>query len=181
MAGLFAGDRVAATSSASVPTDEVLRAGVRQLPAIDAFATKAGKEASVMVWNYHEDDLTAASSEVNLAVSGIPSGIHKVLLEHYRIDQNHSNAFTVWQAMGSPQSPTPEQYAQLRAARTAPNLYLAGVARCGLGRDSEDYTTPAPAGHLAAPPELVKPCANSFWSKIREAQLGVQLEVVGCR
>jgi xylan 1,4-beta-xylosidase len=39
-----------------------------------------------------------------------------VRLEHFRIDDTHSNAFTVWKAMGSPQDPTPEQYAQLKAA-----------------------------------------------------------------
>ena len=47
---------------------------------------------------------------------GIPVGIKRVRLEHFRIDDTHSNAFTVWKAMGSPQSPTPEQLAQLQAA-----------------------------------------------------------------
>jgi xylan 1,4-beta-xylosidase len=28
----------------------------------------------------------------------------------------HSNSYTVWKAMGSPQTPTPEQYAELQAA-----------------------------------------------------------------
>jgi xylan 1,4-beta-xylosidase len=39
-----------------------------------------------------------------------------VLLQHYRIDETHSNSYTVWKKMGSPQPPTPEQYTQLRAA-----------------------------------------------------------------
>jgi xylan 1,4-beta-xylosidase len=39
-----------------------------------------------------------------------------VLLEHYRIDETHSNSYAAWKNMGSPQSPTPEQYAQLKAA-----------------------------------------------------------------
>ena len=38
-------------------------------------------------------------------------GIH-----HYRIDQQHSNAYTLWKQMGSPPQPTPEQYTQLEAA-----------------------------------------------------------------
>ena len=33
-----------------------------------------------------------------------------------RIDADHSNAYTVWQRLGSPESPSPEQYAQLEAA-----------------------------------------------------------------
>ena len=37
-------------------------------------------------------------------------------MEHYRIDADHSNAYTVWQQMGSPQQPTAEQHARLEAA-----------------------------------------------------------------
>ena len=116
MAGMFSGDRVAITSTAAVPTDDILHAGVRAQPDIDAFATHGDREASVMLWNYHDDDLPAAGSEVTVTVSGLPHGIAKVLVEHYRIDQTHSNAFTAWQAMGSPQNPTPAQFAQLQAA-----------------------------------------------------------------
>ena len=53
---------------------------------------------------------------VQVTVTGIPAGVKKVLLEHYRIDETHSNSYTAWKAMGSPQSPTQEQYAQLQAA-----------------------------------------------------------------
>jgi xylan 1,4-beta-xylosidase len=35
-------------------------------------------------------------------------------VRHWRIDQTHSNAFTVWRAMGRPQHPTPEQLAELK-------------------------------------------------------------------
>ena len=69
-----------------------------------------------MVWNYHEDDVPAPPSEVTVTISGVPSGVRRVLLEHFRIDGEHSNAFTAWQQMGSPQNPTPEQYAHLQAA-----------------------------------------------------------------
>jgi xylan 1,4-beta-xylosidase len=89
---------------------------VRQNPDIDAFATRDTREAAVMLWNYHDDDLPAAGAEVQVTVSGIPAGVHRVLLQHYRIDQDHSNAYTVWKAMGSPQKPTPEQYKQLQSA-----------------------------------------------------------------
>jgi xylan 1,4-beta-xylosidase len=36
-----------------------------------------------------------------------------VRLGQYRIDNDHSNAFTAWQRMGSPQQPTASQYAAL--------------------------------------------------------------------
>ena len=39
-----------------------------------------------------------------------------MLVRQYRIDRDHSNAYTLWEEMGSPQNPTPEQYARLKAA-----------------------------------------------------------------
>ncbi len=116
MAGLMSGERVATTSTGQVPLDDLVKAGVRQGPDVDAFATRADREAAVMVWNYHDDDLAAPVAEVRLAVAGLPASVKKVLLEHYRIDEIHSNAYTVWKKMGSPHAPTPEQYAELKAA-----------------------------------------------------------------
>ena len=53
---------------------------------------------------------------MQVTVTGIPAGVKRVLLEHYRIDETHSNSYSLWKAMGSPQSPTPEQYVRLKAA-----------------------------------------------------------------
>ena len=116
MAGLMSGERVATTSTGQISLDDIMSNGVRQAPDVDAFATKAEREAAVMVWNYHDDDLPAPGADVQVIVAGVPAGVKKVLLEHYRIDETHSNSYTVWQAMGSPQQPTEEQYAQLKAA-----------------------------------------------------------------
>jgi xylan 1,4-beta-xylosidase len=35
---------------------------------------------------------------------------------HFRIDRDHSNAYSAWLAMGSPQTPTAGQYSALEAA-----------------------------------------------------------------
>ena len=116
MAGLMSGERVLTSSSGQIPLNDILSSGVRQAPDVDAFATNAGHEAAVMLWNYHDDDLPAPGTSVHLTVEGIPAGVKKVLLEHFRIDDTHSNSYTVWKAMGSPQSPTPEQYAEIKQA-----------------------------------------------------------------
>jgi xylan 1,4-beta-xylosidase len=116
MAGLVSGDRVSATSSASISAEDIAKSGVRAQPDVDAFATKSSHEAAVMLWNYHDEDLPVPASPVTVKISGIPATVHKVLLEHFRIDDTHSNAYTVWMAMGSPQDPTPDQYAQLKSA-----------------------------------------------------------------
>jgi xylan 1,4-beta-xylosidase len=116
MAGMMSGERVETSSTGEVPLDAILSDGVRQAPDVDALATKSEHEAAVLLWNYHDDDLPAGGADVQVTIAGIPEGVKKVLLDHYRIDDTHSNSYTVWKAMGSPQSPTPEQYTQLKEA-----------------------------------------------------------------
>lgn len=116
MAGLMSGQRVETSSSGRVPLQEIVASGVGQFPDVDALATKGDRQAAVMLWNYDDNDLPAPDAPVEVTVTGIPAGVKRVLLEHFRIDGTHSNAYTVWQAMGSPQSPSPEQYARLKSA-----------------------------------------------------------------
>ena len=116
MTGMMAGERVLTTSTGAVALEELVEKGVRQGPDVNALATKSEREAAVMVWNYHDDDAAAPAAEVQVTIAGIPPGVKRVLLEHYRIDETHSNAFTAWRQMGSPQAPTAEQYARLKAA-----------------------------------------------------------------
>jgi xylan 1,4-beta-xylosidase len=116
MFGLMSGDRVATSSTGQVPLESILSSGIRQAPDVDAFATRSSREAAVLVWNYHDVDGPADPTPTSISISGIPSTVHRVLVSHYRIDETHSNAYTVWKAMGSPQHPTAQQYADLQAA-----------------------------------------------------------------
>ena len=116
MTGMMSGERVRTMSSSAVSLDDLVKSGVRTGPDVDALATRSKHEAAVMIWNYHDDDVRAPSVELHIAITGIPAGVKKVLLEHYRIDETHSNAYAAWQAMGSPQNPTAAQSAQLKAA-----------------------------------------------------------------
>ena len=51
-----------------------------------------------------------------ITISGIPAGVARVLLQHYRIDETHSNAYTVWQRWARRRIRTAQQYDQLQAA-----------------------------------------------------------------
>lgn len=113
MAGMMSGQRVASQSTGQVSVDEILAHGVRQSPDVDAFATLGTRQCAILLWNYHDDDIPAVPANLNLTVRGIPADVHRALLQHYRIDDTHSNAYTIWKAMGSPQHPTPDQYAAL--------------------------------------------------------------------
>ena len=112
---MMAGDRVSVTSDGNVALGTQVQTGVRGAPNVDALATHDGRRAAVMVWNYHDAAESAPATPVALAIKGIPADIRRVLVQHYRIDDSHSNAYTKWIEMGSPQQPTPEQYAKLKA------------------------------------------------------------------
>jgi xylan 1,4-beta-xylosidase len=70
----------------------------------------------VLLWNYHDDDVPAADAPLRLTITGLPASAQRVLLSHYRIDRDHSNSYSVWKEMGSPQKPTAEQYSHLESA-----------------------------------------------------------------
>jgi xylan 1,4-beta-xylosidase len=116
MAGLMHGDRVKTESSNAVAVMSMIKDGVRGAPDVDAMAVRSDRDLSVLAWNYHDDDLPAAPASVKIQITGIPAGTKRVLLHHYRIDDTHSNAWTAWKAMGSPQTPSAEQHALLEAS-----------------------------------------------------------------
>ncbi len=115
MYGKMGGNRVEVSGDQAYTYQTVLDSSIRgDKPDIDALASKTKNSACVMVWNYHDDDLPAPASAVEVLVKGLPA--KGVTLEHYRIDGEHSNSYEVWKKMGSPQKPTPAQVAALEKA-----------------------------------------------------------------
>jgi len=111
MFGMMNGNRVAVSGGVYDPF-MIRDSGVKtSSPDINAIASKDKNGVSVMVWNYHDDDLPAKPSQIRIDVSGLPRS--KVLIQEYRIDNENSNSYEVWKKMGSPQDPTPEQYETL--------------------------------------------------------------------
>ena len=108
------GERIEATSDAAVPLDTMIQKGVREKADVSALASREGKRVAVMVWHYHDDDVAGPEARVSLRLSGLGAG--SLGVTEYRIDETHSNAYTVWKAMGSPQSPTDEQLKTLERA-----------------------------------------------------------------
>jgi xylan 1,4-beta-xylosidase len=116
MFGMMHGNRVKAESTGALTMDQILTGGVKAKPDVNALATRTDRAINVMVWNYHDDDVTTEPAQIALAVAGVPAAVQRALVTHYRIDPTHSNSYTVWKAMGSPQQPTAQQYAALEAA-----------------------------------------------------------------
>lgn len=112
----MSGQRLTVESDTEVPLDQIMRRGVRGEPDVSALASRDGNKLAVMVWHYHDADLPGPDAEVSLVLEGLPAGGRRATLRHYRIDAEHSNAYTLWKRMGEPQEPTPEQYARLEKA-----------------------------------------------------------------
>jgi xylan 1,4-beta-xylosidase len=116
MFGMLGGERVQVTSSAALSAEDVVLNGVRGQPDIKAIAARGDHEIQILIWNYHDDDLPATAAPIDLTIAGLPLDAKRALSEHFRVDAHHSNAFTAWKEMGSPQSPSLVQYQQLEAA-----------------------------------------------------------------
>jgi len=110
------GTRLHTDSTASVSLADILKNGVRLQPDVSAIASRNGNQVAVLVWHYHDDDVPGPEAAVTLNLTGLPTGSHHARMEHFRIDGDHSNAFTAWQRLGSPASPTPSQYQALERA-----------------------------------------------------------------
>jgi xylan 1,4-beta-xylosidase len=114
MLGQMGGQRLSVESTGAVPLESIRESGVRGSPDVAALASRQDRALAVLVWNYHDDDLPAPPATVEVTVEGVPG--ERALLHHYRVDADHSNSYEVWKAMGSPQQPSPAQYARLEKA-----------------------------------------------------------------
>jgi len=111
--------RVAVDAAAMVPVDRIIADSVRGEPDIGTVASIDDEKSrlTVLLWNYHDvagdyDD----RREVQLRIDGLPRAALGKRAVEYSIDEVAGNAYTAWLAMGSTQTPSAEQIAQLHAA-----------------------------------------------------------------
>jgi xylan 1,4-beta-xylosidase len=116
MLSRMSGQRVAAESDGAVPLDAMLKDGVRLKPDVAALASLDRNKVFVLVWHYHDDDVSGPAAEVELELTRLPVRGGRASVRHFRIDDNHSNAFTEWRRMGSPRQTNSVQFARLEKA-----------------------------------------------------------------
>jgi xylan 1,4-beta-xylosidase len=108
-------ERLSCESDATISLEEMTRRGVRGKPDVSALASREGNRVTVLVWHYHDDDSPGPEASIELSLHGIVRA-ETASVQHFRIDEEHSNAFSVWKKMGSPQNPGADQYATLEKA-----------------------------------------------------------------
>jgi xylan 1,4-beta-xylosidase len=110
------GQQLAVASDHAVPLDSILKGGVRGPADVSALASRESNRLCLLVWHYHDDDTPGPAADITLTVDGLPAKIANAQIRHFRIDAEHSDAFTVWQRIGSPLQPTAKQFAELAKA-----------------------------------------------------------------
>jgi xylan 1,4-beta-xylosidase len=117
MFGLMGTHRLATESTHDPGLAAITKSGVRGQPDVSALATRDETGGvAVLLWHYHDDDVSGRDADVTIELSKLATDGRPRLLEHFRVDRVHGNAFEAWKAMGSPQQPTPDQLAALRRA-----------------------------------------------------------------
>jgi len=126
MFGMMKGKRVEVTGSSMYPLSIVVDSSIRRGKTdIGGLAAREKNRATVMVWNYHDDDRNIEEeTEVDVEITGVPS--RQISITEYRIDHEHANSYEAWKKMGSPQNPTP---AQIKALEEAGELKTTGKGR----------------------------------------------------
>ncbi|WP_462250829.1 GH39 family glycosyl hydrolase [Ferruginibacter sp.] len=115
MFGKMKGQRVAVTGNHMYDLKTMVDSSVRKnYNDVGGLAAKDKKSVTVMVWNYHDDDVMKPALPVAVSIDGLTA--KTLTLTQYRIDDKHSNSYEVWKKMGSPQNPTAAQIATLKKA-----------------------------------------------------------------
>jgi xylan 1,4-beta-xylosidase len=143
----MSGERIAVRSTHEVPLDTMLKDGVRGEPDVAALAAvdKAAKTLTIMVWHYHDDDIAGPDAAVSLALAGLPNEARRLRVTRHLIDRTHSNAYTLWQEMGSPADPTAAQYKKLETAGRLAKTKAPKLERGAEGAISLNFALPRQA------------------------------------
>ena len=120
----------------------MLAKGVRGRPDVAAIASRDENKLCVLVWHYHDDDLPGPVADIALTIEDAGISNEWPKLRQFQIDADHRNAYTQWQKMGSPQSPTPEQYAKLEQSGQLAEINLPKLSTAADGRTTVNFSLP---------------------------------------
>lgn len=117
MYGMMQGEKLAVDNQTAFSAPDILNTGMSDEKSdVQASATRHADTLTIMLWNYHDDDLEKPKSTVNLTLKSI--GKKDMQLQTFIVDKNHNNSYELWKKMGSPQKPTISQYAKLEEMGT---------------------------------------------------------------
>jgi xylan 1,4-beta-xylosidase len=143
------GRRIAVTSSGAVPLEAILTRGVVTAPDVSALACLDERTLSILVWHYHDDDIAGPDAPVEIVLDHLPSPpAGRPRVQHFRVDEDHSNAFALWKKMGSPGQLTAEQRSRLEDGGRLAEAPAPGLQRLDNGQIQLSFVLPRQAVSL---------------------------------
>ena len=107
---------------------------------VNAVATRDARGVSVLLWHYHDDDVAGVDAAITLALDGWSGP--QATVRHHRMDADHSNAYAVWRAMGSPAELDGADYARLERAGQLAAIEAPGELRVEHGTARLSFILP---------------------------------------
>ncbi len=114
MFGKMQGDLLAVNNPDGISLQAIVDSSVRNQSYVDALATINADTMYILLWNYHDDEHTKTEAWINLHINDIDA--KQAFVSGYLVDKDHSNAYTKWQQMGSPQQPSKQRISDLQNA-----------------------------------------------------------------
>jgi xylan 1,4-beta-xylosidase len=112
MFGKIKGEMLAVNNPEGISYQSIVDSSVRHQPYVDALATIDADTMYIMLWNYHDDENKKTEAWIKLNLENLAS--KQAIVTSYLVDKDHSNAYTKWQNMGSPQQPSKQQIHNLQ-------------------------------------------------------------------
>jgi len=120
------GDRLDAESTGAADLNSLVELTAQSRSDVGVIATRDSHKINVLIWHYKDEAVGATAATIRLTLTGLPQGVSRMLLEHWRVDHDHSNAYAAFERMGSPQPLSDTQYEELKRAS---QLQLLGSPR----------------------------------------------------
>ncbi len=121
--------------------------GEADMPETGGWACLRGDTLQVLLYRHHDDWDREDAAVVSLDLENLPVN-GPVLVTHYRIDRDHSNACAEWERLGRPDWPDDAQRAAILARSSLEMLCPPEPAESRGGRLSLRFTLPAHAVSL---------------------------------
>jgi len=104
------------SDSAQNPLEYEDQWGMDKPSDVSGFATLTGDhELAILIYHHHDDWDKDEEIWVDVLIDNLPFAGESMKLTHYRIDNDHSNAYAEWVKQGEPRYPTGGQYHAIKA------------------------------------------------------------------
>jgi MYXO-CTERM domain-containing protein len=110
----------------------------------------SGDEVEILVYDYYAMMNTTGSDMVTVTLSNLPSTLagKDLFLTHFRVDETHSNPYSIWTSQGSPTAPTEAQWQAMKAHQQLELLQPVSKATVTTTYTIPAFTIPRQAGSL---------------------------------